>query len=796
MEWTRMFWRTTRRLAREPGFTFGTVLLLALGIGLTTAAFGVLDRLLWRSLPGVPASNRLVAIYTSEGGQPGVSSYLDLLDLAERTRAFSTVAAYKPLQLELAGRDSDEAVAGMMVTASYFRALGLTPAHGRFFVREETAPPGAPVAVLGYELWESRFGRRPDVLGETVSVDGLHCTVVGVAPRGFAGTSEDFHAGFFVPMSLQPQFMGEDLLGKRGWGGVLGIARLAPRASLRDGADDLNRVAAELADEFPGTNRERTMSLEPLLDARISVFARSLWHGAGLLLAVTVALVLLVACTNVATLLATRAVSRLEELGIRRTLGATPSRLAGELATETAFIAAAGGLCGLLVAAGALAMARRAPLAPLHDLELDGRALGAALLATLASALLAGLSPVLAARRQLVAPVRGASTGRSRGRALGVALQVTVSLVLLVGASLFGRTLANLRSVPLGFATRGLLVGNLGAQAGLTPEERAARWRAVSEAVREVPGIDSSALSSRLPGGSDFDALGVELTTSEGRVNESVAVQSVGGDYFRALGVRPSAGRGLELADERGAARVAVVNERMVRRYWPGQPVVGRTFELIGEGMLTIVGVVPDSKDGELRQQAEPLFYVPWTASSNPPRQLYLLARTQGDPRALREPIRRAALAAGAGRAKQIGPFTELLAAVTAPERTAVTLLGALSALALLLTAVGLYSMLAWSVAQRTRELGVRAALGADRGRLRRLVLAQAMRVVGGGILVGMAGGVAAATASRAVLFGVGPYDPLSLLAPAGVLLLVAAGAAWWPGRRATRIDPMTALRG
>jgi putative ABC transport system permease protein len=224
--------------------------------------------------------------------------------------------------------------------------------------------------------------------------------------------------------------------------------------------------------------------------------------------------------------------------------------------------------------------------------------------------------------------------------------------------------------------------------------------------------------------------------------------------------------------------------------------VLGRTFELLDVGSLTIVGIVPDSKDCALRDDAEPLFYVPWSLHAHSPRQIYLLARGGGDPRALREALRGAAVAAGVGRVQRIGTFGDLLSAVTAPERTAVTLLSALSGLALLLTTLGLYSLLAWSVAQRTRELGVRAALGADRGRLRRLVIGQSLRVTGVGIVLGMAGGLAAARASRAVLFGVGPYDPLSLLGPGALLLLVAAAAAWWPARRATRIDPMTALRG
>jgi putative ABC transport system permease protein len=796
MEWSRLIFRTARRLLREPGFTTGALLLLALGIGLTTAAFGILDQLFWRPLPGVPKSDRMVALYTSEGDEgAGVSSYLDLRDLAERGRAFAAVASYKRLRMELATGEAGESVDGLLVSSGYFRALGLAPARGRFFVADEVERPGAPVAVLAWDTWQGRFGGRADVLGRVVSLDGLGFTVIGVAPPGFRGTSKDMAGAVFVPMSQQPHFMGRDLLANRGWGGVLGIARLAPGISLEKAQADLARVVAALAREFPDTNAERKMTLEPLAAGQVSRLARPQWRAAGTLLGATVGLVLLVACANVATLLAARAVARREELGVRRTLGATPRRLASEQVAEALVLAAAGGVLGCLLASGGLSLARRVPLLALQDLRLDPRVLLVALALTLASSVLASLAPLLEARRQLAAPLRaGGAAPRSRRRTAWVALQVALSLVLLVGTALFGRTLANLRGVPLGFEPAGLVVAELGS-GGLAEGSRAAGWRAVSEAVRGVAGVRAASLTNRLPGGNDFDQLGVALLTREGRQEAIIGVQAVGGDYFRTLGVAPRAGRGLSLEDERLAARVTVVNESFVRRYWPGQPAVGRSFEILGEGEVEVVGVVPDSKDGALREQAAPLFYVPWNLAPNPPGELYLLARASGDERLLAAPLRETALSAGATRVGRIAAFEDWLALVVLPERMAATLLAAVSTLALLLTAVGLYSLLAWSVAQRTRELGVRAALGADRGRLRLLVLGQGLRVAALGVLGGMVGGVAAAKASASLLFGIGPYDPLSLLAPGALLLLIAAAAAWLPARRATRVDPMTALR-
>ncbi len=802
MEAARVLWRTVRRLAREPGFTLGALLLLGLGSGLTTAGFGVLDRLLWRPIAGVQAIDRVVALYTSEGGQTlGVSSYVDLEDLGARSHAFSAVASYKRLTMELTGagghpasEGQGEVLTGMLVSGSYFRVLGLAPARGRFFTAEEAGRQGTPAVVLGYDLWQRRFGGQERAIGRRVSLDGLACTVVGVAPPDFGGTSEDLRASLFVPMTLQPRFMGSDLLAERGWGGVLGIARLAPHASLAQAKADLRHVSRELEREYPDTNAGRTMSLEPLAASHLSALQRTIWQGASAMLAVTLALVLLVACTNVATLLAARAVARRDELGIRRTLGATAGRLARELALEALVLALGGGALGLLVALAALAVAARAPLQALQAIELDGRALVVAVAVTLLSALLAALSPLRELRRQLSAPLRATGTARSRGRAFGVALQVAISLFLLVGTTLLGRTLANLQSVPLGFDPHGLVVAGLGARAETTSVERIAQWRDIADAVRAVPGVRAAALSSRLPGGEDFDQLGVRVAGRE--QIESIGMQAVGGDYFRALGLVPLRGRGLDITDERHAAPVTVVNESLARHYWPGEPALGRTLDVVGQGTVTVVGVVPDSKDGELRRAPAPLFYVPWTLGERPPRELYLLARAAGEAKPLVPAVRSAAIAAGAGRARQVGLFTDFLATVTARERTGVTLLGALSALSLLLTFLGLYSLLAWTVAQRTRELGVRAALGADRARLRRLVVGRALRLAAAGAAAGTLGGLAVARAARGVLFGIGPYDPLNLLLPVALLLAVAILAAWLPARRATRIDPMAAIRG
>ena len=796
MQWLRDLGVTVRVLRRQRSFAAPAIVLLALGIGLGTAAFSLLDQLLWSPPPGIERGAPVVAIYGRDGDENlTVANYAALRELPERTRAFAAVAAAKPLAMELGAADgSAETVTGMLVDAGFFTALGLAPAHGRFLQPAETARPGAPLVVLGHGLWRRHFAGRP-VVGSTVRIDGSPFTVVGVAPPGFRGVSVDESADLFVPFALQPWFMGRDLLDERGWDGVFGVARLAPGVTFERAAAELDRAAAAISRDHADANRNG-MALEPIAASPLSPHGRDTWGRGAVLVAITCALVLLVACLNVANLLAARGTARQEELAVRQALGASRGRLARELVTESAVLAAIGGALGTLVAHQALALLARAAPGQLA-VRLDARALLAALALAALTALLVSVLPALESRWQLSSGLRrGGARRTSRARRGLVAVQVAVSLVLLVSAGLLARTLVNLRQVPLGFAPEPLLTANLGIDAGLSRDEGTARWRAALQAAAAAPGVEGAALSSVLPGDDAEDRLGAMVEGPEEREQVSLPVQAVSAGYFATLGVALAAGREITDGEELAGAPVAVVNESFVRLHWPDRPALGQRIELIGGPTLTVVGVARDSLVRTLRERAAPMAYVPWSlADPELPRELALLARVQGEPTTAIEPVRRALIEAGGRRVRYLVPLEDRLAASASGERLASVLLATISAMALVLTALGLYSLLAWSVGQRTRELGVRAALGANGARLRRLVLAEALRMTAAGVVVGAAGAWAASRALGGLLYDVAPHDPSTLAAAAGVLVATAAAAAWWPARRATRVDPMLALR-
>ena len=798
MQWLGDLGVTIRVLRRQRSFAIPAIVLLALGIGLGTAAFSVVDQLLWSPPPGIERDAPVVAIYGSdEEGGVSVASYVDLRELPERTRAFSAVAATKLMPMELGfAEGGSETVAGMLVDASYFRALGLAPARGRFLQPAETARPGAPVVVLAHHVWRNRLGGKP-LVGRTVLLDGSAFTVVGVAPAGFRGTSVDDAADLFVPFALQPWFMGRDLLDERGWGGVVGVARLAPGVGFERAAAELDRAAAAMERDYPETNEGRRMTLEPLAASPLSAFGRETWGRGALLVAITCGLVLLVACLNVANLLSARATARREELALRQALGASRGRLARELVAESAVLALVGCALGTVVAQQALALLSAVVPGGSLALRLDGRALVAALALAALTALGVSALPALENRWQLAMSLRrGEGRRASRARRVLVAVQVAVSLVLLVAAGLLARTLLNLRQVPLGFAPEPLLAASLGIDPGLTRDEGLARWRVLLAAAASVPGVERAAVSSVLPGDNAADQLGAMIEGREGRRQLSVPVQTISPGYFTALGVPLAAGRDITDGEEVAGAAVGLVNESFARLHWPDRPAVGQRIELIGGPAVTVVGVARDSLVRTLRERSAPMAYLPWSLSDPElPRELALVARVSGPPERSIEPLRSALTEAGARRLRHLAPLEERLEASAAGERLASLLLGSISGMALVLTALGLYSLLAWSVSQRTRELGVRAALGAHRGRLRRLVLGEALRLTAAGAALGAAGAYAASRALEGLLYGVPPHDPWTLTGAGLVLVATATVAAWWPARRATRIDPMTALR-
>jgi putative ABC transport system permease protein len=801
MSWFRDFAIAVRSLGRKPSFALATVLLLAFGIGVATASFSLLDQLFWRPFPGVAPDPGLLAVHSRFGSDAAadVSSYADLRELRARSRTLAEVVAYKGIDVGLdSGAGEPEPVRAMAVSQGYFALLGLTPAHGRFLRPDENTRPGATVAVLGHGLWTRRFAGSPDVVGRTVDLDGVPFTVVGVAPEGFRGTSRETEAELFLPIATLPHFMGRDLLDDHGWGGVIGLARLAPGVGMDAAAGDTSRIARELAAEFPATNAERSLLLEPLVAGLGSAARREGWAQLGGLLAATAGLVLLVACANAANLLSARTSGRRVELATRQALGATSRRLAGVLMLEAVVLALAGAGLGTLLARVAVGWVRDLPLGLAIDAAVDHRAVGAALALALLTAATVGLAPILEARAQVADRIRqGSGTRRtSRLRSTLVVLQVSSSLVLLAGTGLLARTLGNLAAAPLGFPAAGLISGEVGLGATSTDDEVAATWRRVADAARQLPGVRAASLTTILAGGDDYDQMGIRVGDGPAAGEEAliVPVQAIGADYFATLGVPLLAGRELKSLDEQAGRPHAVVNESFARRHFPAGAAVGRTVQLTGGPVFTVVGVARDSRSGNLRETPGPYLYLPWYASPEPLRRLNLVVREAG-PRVAPRDLRNAAVSAGAMWMRNTVPLEERLEWATRQERLAATILSALSAGAVVLATLGLYSLLSWSVAQRTREIGIRSALGADGGRLRREVLADGLRLTALGVALGLAGAVAAAWAIRGVLFGVSAADPLTLVAVAAVLFGAGGVAAWRPACRATEVDPLVALR-
>jgi predicted permease len=797
-----------RVLRASPAHTSAAVLTIALGIGANVAIFSLVDALLLRPLPGIPEPGRVVVLFTEDGGSAGVSSYLDVQDLAQATTTLSGLASYKPLAIDLSAGGETERVDGMLVTASYFPTLQVDPAVGRFFLDEEDRPPAqSPVAVLGWGLWQRRFGGA-EIVGDEVVLNGRSFTVIGIASPDFRGTYLGSRPELFVPMAMQPVFMPTSgyLLDRRGWGGVGGVGRLSESATLEEARAEIATLGAQLRAEYREA-AEREYLLSPLRQGSLMPAMRSQAVGLSALLLVVVALVLLAACANVANLLLSRSTARRRELAVRGALGAGRRRLVAQLLTESAVLAALGGVAGLGIAAALLPPLRRLPLPFALDLALDGRVLAFAFVVTLGSVLVFGLLPALRATRNTPEiDLRGGAAATARPR-LALALVVTqigVSLLLAVLAGLLGRTLVALGSTELGFRQRDVAMAVVDpALQGYDGPATAAFYEALVERVRALPGVAAAGLVSLPPGTSDRDVSGFfppGRAVAARRMSMQFSVADAG--YFETLGLALLSGRLIEPGDGATSRPVVVLNESaaaLVTRSLE-RPALGALLWTGGddEPELEVVGVVADSKTGMVRDAPAPMVYfaLPQAAAAGLASRMTLLARGEQEPAALLPELRRAV--------REIDPHVPVigsgtldshLAAALVRERLSASVLGGAAATALLLAAVGLYGVLGTAVSRRTAELGLRMALGARGADLVRMVVAQGLGLYVVGLVLGLLGAVFASRLVGSQLYGVPPVDPATYGAAALVLGAVTAVASWLPARRATRIDPVRALR-
>ena len=811
-----------RQFLRQPGFSAAAVASLALGMGLTTALFCAVNAVLLRGSP-VREPHRLVEIYSGFPDYPQLTnSYPDYVSIRERADAFQAVAAHSWVRAVLTGGERPRLVTGESVSANYFEVLGIPPMLGRgFTIEEERAPLAAPVIVVSHGLWQRQFGGRPDAIGKTLELSGRSYSVVGVAPRALHGAVPGIPTDFWVPVSMIDLFEfsgvswtsdndpGPTRLEQRGSRWLFVKGRLAGGRTLEQARSQIDAIFAGLRSEFPVTHKNVQPSVVSAATIRFHPAIDGYIRGGSIVLMTAVSLVLLIACANVANMLLARSTARERELAIRAALGAGRGRIIGQLLGEGVVLAVIGGALGTVIAnwasrAFSVLGTNVFPVPVDFDVSVDGTVLVFAIVVSLLTAVLFRLAPALSASRvDLVSALKASSADGSAARRrlsfrdVLVTGQMAFCVVLLVAGLLLTRGLLTARTADVGYDPTPLsyLSFNLRMIGYDQPRATAFRDRAI-ETIAALPGVDGVSYATRLPLAPDITMDGVKIPGQHSPSDQPAPVDivAVGPNYFRTVGVPIVAGRDFTTDEIREGQRVVIVNQSMARRYWPDGSAIGRRIHLgeLADPSHLIVGIARDHAVRSVGEEPRPYLHLPAGEGLG----LGLVVRTT-TPGVSALPMLRQALWKLEPDIvfKEDVSAAEIAAETMAPTRIGAGLLGAFGALALLLAAVGLYGVIAYSVSLRTREVGIRMAVGADRRRIVRMVLGQGVRLAAAGIVVGTLAALATSRVLASLLYGISPFDPAAYAMACGLLLAVACLANLLPALSAARIDPLRALK-
>lgn len=809
---------TFRGLRKKPGFTIVVVLSLALGIGANAAIFSLVDAIVFRPIP-VPHAGEVVAIDTaaSKLTRFGGSSYLDYVDFCARAKSFESLAIAQQMSAGMnastaAPASKPENVAGLLVSANFFAALEVQPLLGRGFLPEEgQVPEKYPVAVISYSLWNRVFAKDPDVAGKIIKLNGHSFTIVGVAPESFTGIDLFFRADIFVPTAMSAQVMadGSETLKQRSYRGFDIRGRLNPGVSVAQAQAEMNVIMSELEKEYPESNKDNVAIVRTEMGRRM--------EGGNIavpaILTTLVILVLLMACANVASLLLARATSRLKETSTQLALGATRACLVRQFLAESAVLAVLGGAAGTLLADAAIkgfgALVPFSGSAEGPDFRLDMRVLACVAIASAASVLLFGLAPAFMAVNDawgsLMTTRCSVSASRSFSsiaRRVLIGGQIALSVVLLIVSGLFLKSFTHSQNIDLGFNPNHVLLVTINPLLRGYSNEQASRYHEqLLQRVAILPGVKSATVAGRVPflSYSSWDLSIDGYTAPDGEKFLDIATNEVDPQYFATMQIPLLYGREFNRNDTAKSPGVAVVNETLARRYITSDSdlsrALGRIIRLRDGAPIQIVGIAKDSSYGSIGTPPSPVFYLSYLQQGGPNATLHV--RTEGDP-ALVFPAIRAEMATVDAEMTPVSvlKMTDLISRQGLFLPRIVTMLGgAFGFIAMSLAAIGLYGLVSFMVARRTQEIGIRMTLGAQRGEVLRMVLANGLFLAVVGLVVGVGVALLATPLMRATLVGVSPWDPATFVAVCVVLLTATAVASWIPASRATHVDPMVALR-